>query len=160
MLRRVKFTVESSGELLEMLAASFPEASKSTLREMLKSGRVSVGDEVEKNAKRILKKGESVEVGRKTTASNLDPRVALLFEDDDLIVIIKPAGLLTVGTAGEQEETLQRYLNAYMRSRRGGRVHVVHRLDRDTSGVLLLGNNFGTKELLKDTFAAHNIEQC
>jgi RluA family pseudouridine synthase len=159
MLRRVKFRVESSGELLEILAASFPEASKSTLREMLKSGRVSVGDEVEKSAKRKLKKGESVEVGRKTTASNLDPRVALLFEDDDLIVIIKPSGLLTVGTAGEQEETLQRYLNAYMRSRRGSRVHVVHRLDRDTSGVMMFAKNFGTKELLKDTFAAHDIER-
>jgi 23S rRNA pseudouridine1911/1915/1917 synthase len=159
MLQRVKFKVESSGELLELLSGWFPEASKSTLREMLKSGRVAVGNAVEKSAKRKLKKGESVEVGRKTTASNLDPSVSLLFEDDDLLVVIKPAGLLTVGTAGEQDETLQRYLNAYMKARRAGRVHLVHRLDRDTSGVMMFAKNFGTKELLKDTFAAHDIER-
>lgn len=159
MLQRVKFNVESPGDLLEHLSAWFPEASKSTIREMLKSGRISVGDEVEKNARRKLKKGDRVEVGRKTTASNLDPRVALLFEDEDLIVVIKPAGLLTVGTAGEQEDTLQRYLNSYMRSKRGGRIHMVHRLDRDTSGVMMVAKNFGSKELLKDTFAAHDIER-
>ncbi|MBI2212067.1 MAG: RluA family pseudouridine synthase, partial [Acidobacteria bacterium] len=155
----MKFTVETPGALLELLTGWFPEASKSTLREMLKSGRVAVGNEVEKNAKRALKKGEGVEVGRRTTASNLDPSVSLLFEDEDILVVLKPAGLLTVGTAGEQDETLQRYLNAYMKARRAGRVHLVHRLDRDTSGVMMFAKNFGTKELLKDTFAAHDIER-
>lgn len=159
MLRRVKFTVERPGELLELLSNWFPEASKTTLREMLKSGRVAVGDEIEKSSKRLLKRGERVEVGRKTSAANLDPSVALLHEDDDIIVVVKPAGLLTVGTAGEQDETLQRFLNAYMKARKGGRVHVVHRLDRDTSGVMMFAKNFGTKELLKDTFAAHDIER-
>ena len=159
MLRRVKFTVETPGELLELLTTWFPEASKTTLREMMKSGRVAVGDEVEKNAKRRLKKGERVQVVRNTTVANLDASVALLYEDDDLLVVIKPAGLLTVATKGEQDETLQRYLNAYMKTRRCDRVHAVHRLDRDTSGVMMFAKNFSTKALLKDTFAAHDIER-
>jgi 23S rRNA pseudouridine1911/1915/1917 synthase len=159
MLSEVRFKVEKDGVLLELLAGWFPDATRTTLRDMLQQGRVSVEDEIEKNARRKLKKGERVEVGRRTTASNLTPEISLLFEDDDLLVVIKPAGLLTVAAKGEQDETVQRHLNAYMKSKRGSRVHLVHRLDRDTSGVMMFAKNFGTRELLKDTFAAHDIDR-
>ena len=159
MLARVRFKVEKDGVLLELLAGWFPEASRTTLRDMLQQGRVAVDDEVEKNARRKLLKGNRVEVGKRTTASNLTPEIALLFEDDDLLVVVKPPGLLTVAAKGEQDETVQRHLNAYMKSKRGSRVHLVHRLDRDTSGVMMFAKNFGTRELLKDTFAAHDIDR-
>jgi len=159
MLALVRFKVEKEGVLLELLAGWFPDASRTTLRDMLQQGRVSVEDEIEKNARRKLKKGNRVEVGRRTTASNLAPDIALLFEDDDLLVVVKPEGLLTVAAKGEQDETVQRHLNAYMKSKRCGRVHLVHRLDRDTSGVMMFAKNLGTRELLKDTFAAHDIDR-
>lgn len=159
MLADVRFKVEKDGVLLELLAGWFPEASRTTLRDMLQQGRVAVDDEIEKNARRKLLKGNRVEVGKRTTASNLTPEIALLYEDDDLLVVVKPAGLLTVAAKGEQDETVQRHLNAYMKSKRGSRVHLVHRLDRDTSGVMMFAKNFGTRELLKDTFAAHDIDR-
>jgi 23S rRNA pseudouridine1911/1915/1917 synthase len=74
-------------------------------------------------------------------------------------VIVKSAGLLTVSTPNEKEETAQAILNDYLRSKRGERVHVVHRLDRDTSGVMLFAKSFPVREALKETFAAHDIER-
>jgi RluA family pseudouridine synthase len=155
----MKFKLEAASDLLEALAQNFPEASKTTLRQMLQQGRVSVNGETEKDARRAISAGDEIVVGRRTSVANLTTELALLFEDDDIIVIIKSAGMLTVGTADEKEKTAQRYLNEYLRTKRGSRVHVVHRLDRDTSGVMMFAKNFETREILKDTFAAHDIDR-
>ncbi len=155
----MKFKLEAASDLLEALAQNFPEASKTTLRQMLQQGRVSVNGDTEKGARRAVAAGDEIAVGRRTSVANLTTELALLFEDDDIIVIIKNAGMLTVGTADEKEKTAQRYLNEYLRTKRGSRVHVVHRLDRDTSGVMMFAKNFETREILKDTFAAHDIDR-
>jgi RluA family pseudouridine synthase len=76
-----------------------------------------------------------------------------------VIVVIKANGLLTVATEREQEETAQAFLNEYLRQKGGGRVHVVHRLDRETSGVMIFAKNFKTREALKEKFAAHDIDR-
>lgn len=108
-----------------------------------------------------LTANDRVEVGRKGDRGLLPPEITLLHEDDRLLVIIKAAGLLTVSTRkGENEETAQAYLNAYLGAQRGGqRIHVVHRLDRDTSGVLLFAKDLETRDRLKEAFAAHDIDR-
>ena len=61
----------------------------------------------------------------------------VVHEDDDIIVVVKSEGLLTVATERERETTAQAYLNAYLKEKGGGRIHVVHRLDRRLAfGVL------------------------
>lgn len=126
---------------------------------MLQQGRVRVNGEVEKSAKRALGADDTVDVGRKAIVAAIDPRVSLLYEDDDILVIVKSAGLLTVSTPNEKDETAQAILNDYLRSKRGDRVHVVHRLDRDTSGVMLFAKSFDVREEVKETFAEHDIER-
>ena len=143
--------------LLDVLVSRFPDSSRTTLRQMLQSGRVRVGGEVEKNAKRLVEPDEEVEVGRKTP--NLPPGLALLHEDADVIVVLKANGLLTVATERERETTAQAYLNAYLKEKGEERVHVVHRLDRETSGVLVFAKNFKAREALKEQFAAHTTER-
>ena len=145
--------------LLDVLARQFPDSSKTTLRQLLQHGRVRVSGEMEKNAKREISDDEVVEVGQKSVADALPPTLALLHEDDDLLVVLKSAGLLTVATERERESTAQAYLNTYLRKKRQGRVHVVHRLDRETSGVLVFAKNLETRERLKDRFAAHDVER-
>src|SRR5206468_7196533 len=83
----------------------------------------------------------------------------LLHEDDDVLVVVKANGLLTVATARETETTAQAYLNKYLGSRGEERVHVVHRLDRETSGVLIFAKNFRAREALKEQFAAHSVDR-
>jgi len=92
-------------------------------------------------------------------AVTLPPSLTLLHEDDDVIVVVKATGLLTVATERERENTAQALLNEYLRQKGAGNVHVVHRLDRDTSGVLVFAKNFKAREVLKEKFAAHDINR-
>jgi 23S rRNA pseudouridine1911/1915/1917 synthase len=155
----VRLVVRDAQSLLDALALLYPDSTKTTLRQMLQSGRVRVNGEVEKNARRELDPGELVEVGQKSVQPTLPPGLAILHEDDDVIVVLKAHGLLTVATERERETTAQAYLNAYLKEKRGERIHVVHRIDRETSGVLVFAKNFAAREALKEKFAAHDVER-
>ena len=145
--------------LLEFLTKLYPESSRTTLRQILHSGRVRVNGQVEKDAKLQLDAGDVVEIARREEKPELPPGLAILHEDDDLIVVLKANGLLTVATERERENTAHAYLNAYLREKGEERIHVVHRIDRETSGVLVFAKNFETREALKELFAAHKIDR-
>src|SRR5688500_13424448 len=95
----------------------FPDSSKTTLRQMLQSGRVRVNAEIEKNARREVSGSDLVEVGPRPSKVTLPPELTILHEDDDLIVVVKANGLLTVATEREKETTAQAYLNEYLRQK-------------------------------------------
>lgn len=88
---------------------------------------------------------------------NISPKhqpkgVVLLFEDADIIVVDKPCGLLTMGTERDKSRTVHTILNDYVRkgnARSRNRVYIVHRLDRDTSGVLLFAKTERAKAFLQ-----------
>jgi len=145
--------------LLEALQARFPDSSKTTLRQLLQKGRVSVNGALEKDAKLVLDDGDIVDVGAKPTQRALPPGVTVLHEDDAVIVLLKPHGLLTVATERERENTLQAGLNRYLAGGGRERIHVVHRLDRETSGVLVFAKTFPAREALKEQFAEHSADR-
>jgi 23S rRNA pseudouridine1911/1915/1917 synthase len=145
--------------LLDALAALYPDSSKTTLRQLLQSGRVRVNGEIEKNARRDLEPGDAIDIAQKSVQIALPPGLAILHEDDALIVVLKSHGLLTVATERERDTTTHAYLNDYLRQKGEERIHVVHRLDRETSGVLVFAKNFETREALKTQFAAHDVDR-
>ncbi len=145
--------------LLDTLATLFPDSSRTTLRQLLQHGRVRVNGEVEKDAKREIAEDEEVDVSQKAVNIALPSTLGLLYEDADLLVVLKSAGLLTVATEREKATTAQAHLNAYLKQKGEGRVHVVHRLDRETSGVLVFAKNLETRDRLKDKFAAHDVDR-
>ncbi|HEX7676852.1 MAG TPA: pseudouridine synthase, partial [Thermoanaerobaculia bacterium] len=145
--------------LLDALAQLYPDSSRTTLRQMLQNGRVRVNGDTEKDAKRVVEPDEILEVIAKSDQRVLPPGIAILHEDRDVIVILKSQGLLTVATEREREATAQAYLNAYLGSAGEDRVQVVHRLDRDTSGVLVFAKNFFARERLKEQFMIHSVER-
>jgi 23S rRNA pseudouridine1911/1915/1917 synthase len=136
-----------------------PDSSRTTLRQMLQTRRVRVNGELEIDARRALVPGDDVVVLSRAEAVTLPSSLTLLYEDDDLIVVIKANGLLTVATEREPEANAQALLDEYLRQKSGGRIHVVHRLDRETSGVLVFAKNFKVREALKSKFAAHDIDR-
>ncbi|MCL2634517.1 MAG: RNA pseudouridine synthase [Oscillospiraceae bacterium] len=75
----------------------------------------------------------------------------IIYEDRDIIVIDKPAGMLSISTDKREENTAYRFVNDYMRSKRG-RVFIVHRLDRETSGVMLFAKSEKVKLKLQDNW--------
>jgi len=146
--------------LLRALQQIFPDSTNTTLRQMLQAGRVRVNGEVEKDAKREVAEDDAVDVVAKAVARQLPPGLTILHEDADVIVVLKANGLLTVATERDRETTAQAYLNAYLGAkRREERIHVVHRLDRETSGVLVFAKNFHAREQLKEQFAAHSVDR-
>ena len=81
--------------------------------------------------------------------------LSILHEDRDIIVVVKRAGLLTVGTDREKSRTAHYLLNDYVRKgnpKSRNRVYVVHRLDQDTSGILLFAKNEQTKKFLQSNW--------
>jgi 23S rRNA pseudouridine1911/1915/1917 synthase len=112
---------------------------------MLSRGQILVDGRPVTRFDHALTAGQTV-----TVLAHISPRPALpfdiLYEDDELIVIDKPAGLLSIATDREQTATAYRTLNDYVSGKKpGSRVHVVHRLDRDTSGILLFAKNRALK---------------
>ncbi len=140
----------TSRTLLDVLQQRFPDSSKTTLRKMLQTDRVRVNGKSERNAKRPIASEDRIDIGSKGEIS--DPRVTILYEDADLIVIDKAAGLLTVASPTETEETVVAILGQ-------DRVHVVHRLDRDSSGILVFAKDGDMRERLQALFAAHEIDR-
>jgi 23S rRNA pseudouridine1911/1915/1917 synthase len=155
----MKRTIAGQESLLDALGALFPDSSKTTLRQMLQSGRVRVNGEVEKDARRMLEPEEVLDIAQKDTQRALPLGLAILHEDDHVIVALKSQGLLTVATERESKKTAQAFLNDYLKEKGEGRVHVVHRLDRETSGVLVFAKNFAAREALKDQFAEHSPDR-
>jgi RluA family pseudouridine synthase len=145
--------------LLEALQERFPDSSKTTLRQLLQNGRVRVNGAVEKDARLVLDDGDLLDVGQKPSHRALPPGVTVLHEDDFVIVVLKPNGLLTVATERERENTLQAGLNRYLAGGGKERIHVVHRLDRETSGVLVFVKTFEAREALKEQFAEHSADR-
>src|SRR5437868_5573863 len=156
-MRRI---VAATGSLLDALLREFPDSSKTTLRKMLQSGRVRLNGEVEKDAKLPVDSDDVIQIAEKESLRALPEGLTILHEDVDVIVVLKANGLLTVATERERENTAQAYLNNYLGAHREEeRIHVVHRLDRETSGVLVFAKNFHARERLKEQFAEHSVER-
>lgn len=89
----------------------------------------------------------------KTSPTTYDLGFPLLYEDDDLIVIDKPAGMLAIATDSEREHTAYHIVTQYVKAQtKSGRVFVVHRLDRETSGIMILAKNERIKQQLQENW--------
>src|SRR5207247_25044 len=127
---------------------------------MLAGGRVRVNGTIVRRADTALAAGDVVEVGPRRPRAALPPGLALVYEDEDVIVVEKPAGLLTIATERERERTVYAQLTAHARARKPpARVFVVHRLDRLVSGLLVFALSPGAKRTLQGQFAAHTVER-
>jgi 23S rRNA pseudouridine1911/1915/1917 synthase len=151
----MKYRAHANLPLLEILAQISHQSSKNTLRSWIKEGRVQVDGITIKNPSLDILKDQLVTVGQRKKI--IRPGIPLLYEDNDLVVIDKPSGLLSVSTAFEKGETLHALLKAHYRPRK---VFIVHRLDQDTSGVMVFALNQETCDRLKDLFEVHAIERA
>jgi 23S rRNA pseudouridine1911/1915/1917 synthase len=131
------------------LAELMPEHSRSALARLIEEGRVSLdGRKAEKSSMRVAA-GQRVEIEIPPPApsgiASQDLPLTILFEDDDLVIIDKPAGVVVHPAAGHSDRTLVNALLFHVRnlSGIGGEVRpgIVHRLDKDTSGVMVIAKN-------------------
>lgn len=129
---------------------------RGAVKNLLKFGAIHVNGAAVRQFDHLLSAGDEVTVLDLHAAAAVgrleQARVRPVFEDDALIVVDKPAGLLTVATARERADTLQARLNEFLRGRNSPqpeRAWVVHRLDRDTSGLVLFAKSESVKDQLQ-----------
>lgn len=150
-----KYLSPSDLELLDALMLVFPDSSKTTLRSWIKEGRVFVDAASIKSAKFLVAKGQEISVKQK--ARLVGNQFPIIYSDNAIVVIDKPEGLLSVSTAFEKTETAFAYLKQKYYPRQ---VYVVHRLDQETSGVMVFAFSEQSVERLKKTFEKHELERC
>jgi 23S rRNA pseudouridine1911/1915/1917 synthase len=143
----------TDGLLLPWLLAALAPMSRTRVKQLLRFGQVSVNGVPTTQFDYPLRSGDRVTI----TTDRPDPAggslraagIQIVHQDDDLIVLDKPAGLLTVATDSEKTDTAFALLHAHLAARRDGRPVVVHRLDRETSGLLLFARSIAMRDQLQ-----------
>jgi 23S rRNA pseudouridine1911/1915/1917 synthase len=150
------FSIQEKILLQDFLFTALKDLKKTKIKQILKFGSVHVNGREVTWYRHPLKPGDKVEILGKQRASAERSRAELglkiVYEDSDLLVVEKPAGLLTMGTEREKEATLYFMLNEYERSKtkeESGRVFIVHRLDRDASGLIVFAKSDALKRVLQ-----------
>jgi 23S rRNA pseudouridine1911/1915/1917 synthase len=158
---------EKNERLDKFLVTSMPEFSRSRLAGLIADGFVEVNGEPAKKA------GQSIESGAQVTV-RIPPPVPsglvgenipldILFENDDLLVVNKPAGMVVHPAAGHASGTLVHAVLGYDPDIEGiggeERPGVVHRLDKETSGLIVLAKNDNAHHWLQDQFRLRQVEK-
>ncbi|MFW2369036.1 MAG: RluA family pseudouridine synthase [Desulforhopalus sp.] len=153
-LKSDTFTVGTKGQLLDSLIATFPSKSRKLLKAVLRNQQVLVNSRAVTQFDHPLDVGQSVEVRWEKPSSQKRPHgLNIVFEDDDVIVINKPAGLLTVATDKEKRKTAYALLSDYVKLEDpDNKIFIVHRIDRETSGLLLFAKNEKIKRKIQETW--------
>ncbi len=151
-----RFIANEKTSLLLFLSTQLKGWSRSKIKQRLKTGCVFVDGQSVTQHNHTLNVGSQVEV--RASAKNIPrgtDRLDVLYSDRDLIVIDKPAGLLSVASANENKMHAHAMLrNQLSRPRQPVKLWPVHRLDRDTSGVLLFATSREMREAVNETWSS------
>ncbi|MCF0113063.1 MAG: RluA family pseudouridine synthase [Bacilli bacterium] len=139
--------------LIEFLIYKMPQASRNTIKGLLTRHQVAVGGVPVSQYNYKIYPEDIVTVSRSRIAKKTRHDLPILYEDDDLIAMNKPSGLLSVATDRERGKTAYRLVSDYISAKDPkARLFVVHRLDEDTSGVLIFAKNYETREALQNSW--------
>ncbi|GHN50504.1 RluA family pseudouridine synthase [Lactobacillus delbrueckii] len=162
MNREYELTAEESGQRLDKyLAGEMTDLSRSRIKELVQAGEVLVNGKKSKVSYKV-QKGDLIQV----TVLPLEPLkleaenilLDIVYEDEDIIVVNKPQGMVVHPAAGHPSHTLVNALLYHTRdladSPEGFRPGIVHRIDKDTSGLLMVAKNAAARESLEKQLAA------
>ncbi len=165
-LRRLAVDAGAGARLDAWLAARLPDLSRSRLAQLLEQGRVTVNGRAARKSLR-LHEGDVVDLTipepEPATVAAEDLPLTIVFQDADLLVLDKPAGVVVHPAPGHRSGTLVNALLHHVSdlSGIGGvlRPGIVHRLDRDTSGLMLVAKNDGAHRALADALKRREIRR-
>lgn len=156
-----------SKTLVDHLEVLYPTAKRTTFREMIAAGRVSINGKPARTLKQPIQESDAIRVSDRSENSSharRDRAAALpfpiVYEDEHLLVIDKPSGLLTSTVPREKRATALKMIWDYARSKdKNAQVGLIHRLDRDASGLLVFSKNHDAYLSLKRQFFEHTVER-
>ena len=152
--RQSTFTTTEAIELFKFIQLSIPDKSRNKLKAMLTHKQFKVGKEITTQFNQLLNIGDEVTVSwdgafKKESYEG----VKIVFEDDDIIVINKRSGLLSIGSEKEKRQTAYRIITHHIQQENPvARLFVIHRLDREASGLMVFAKNKLSQVNLKDSW--------
>jgi len=157
------FKVKTESRLIDYLTGI--GYSRTKVKQLLKYRAVEVSGQVVTSLSHPVLVGDSVAVRKETQEPAPEPSrgIRIVYEDDALIVIEKPAGLLTIASETEKVKTAYYQLNEFLKQRSAGtreRIFIVHRLDRDTSGLLMFAKSEEVKMALQSSWKTAEKRYC
>lgn len=160
-------TVREATTLLPFLLSAFPHLKRTKIKSLLAHGAVSVRGSVTTKHNDPLRPGDAVCLLSKQASQKEHLKKQLdfpvVYEDEAVIVVEKPAGLLSMGTEKEKIRTLYWQLTDYIRRQNEsgrGRIFIVHRLDRDVSGLMVFAKSEKAKEALQKNWKKAVKKYC
>lgn len=161
-VKETQFTVTESTTLLPFLLAKFEHKGRNKVKALLARGQILVEKHVVTKFDHPLRPGDHVTILQASSIQQKELMVGvkILFEDDHLIVIDKPPSLLSIATDEEKTRTAYHILTDYVRERNSqSRVFIVHRLDRETSGLMVFAKSEAVKLLLQEHWKEMILER-
>ena len=147
----MKLVVKKDGELLDYLYNNI-DMPKKRIKQYLTHGSIYVNNNRVKQFNYKVVAGMNIMIDTDNKNKSQLP-FNILFEDDNILVVNKPSGLLTIATSKERDRTLYHIVREYIVSKdRNARIFIVHRLDKDTSGIVIFAKNEKIKNQLQENW--------
>ncbi|MBD2755581.1 RluA family pseudouridine synthase [Spirosoma validum] len=151
-----QLTVSEPAELMTFLLAQLPHKNRNNIKSLLRNKQVLIDGKVYTQFNHPLRPGQVV-----TVAANRAPETSqyrgltILYEDSSLIVINKQAGLLSMATNKERDRTAYGILSDYVKKENpNNKIFIIHRLDRETSGVMMFARSEKVQQLMQESWNA------
>lgn len=155
----MKIIVKKDGELLDYLVNNI-DMPRKKIKEYLTHGSIIVNNNKTTKYNYKVYIGNTIIINTKNNSKNELP-FDILYEDKYIIVVNKPSNLLTISTDKEKYNTLYHLVREYIkRQDKNNRIFIVHRLDKDTSGVILFAKDEKTKNMFQDNWNEYVKERC
>lgn len=145
--------MENPLTLTQWLRMQFPDSSHNDIKQWLRLGQISIDGKTTSNGGLILQPTDRVErhkQGNLSSQPSISP-LPIIYIDEAIVVIDKPTKLLTIATENEREQTAYRLLGNMQQTKQKS-IFIVHRLDRETSGLLVFARSLVAKEKLQEQF--------
>lgn len=145
------FIVKEDRELMKFLLENMPDKNRDNIKTLLRDNQVLVDDEPVSQYNYHLRAGQKIKISRNKISRKKTYRgMSIIFEDSDIIVIDKHAGVLSVATGNKEKYTAYSILYEHVKRKSPeGKIFVVHRLDRETSGLMMFSKSARVQEKLQ-----------
>jgi RluA family pseudouridine synthase len=151
----MNITAGKTDKIIDILLEEFGTASKTKVRKLISTGCIRCNGKIVKRSETIVNEGDSIEYTKyKEDVNKVRPPYPILFEDDYLVAINKPAGALMHGETGKNNLSVLKAMNQYIKESSRGKKHaiIIHRLDREVAGIVILAKTEEVLASMKDNW--------
>ncbi len=143
-----EYIVNNNIDLYNFLRNALPKLSKNSIKNLISNKKIYVNNTLITRYNYELNNGDKVII-KERILNNIE----IIYEDKNIIVINKPSSLLTISTQNEKIKTAYHYVSEYLKSKnKNNKVFVIHRLDKDTSGIVMFAKNEKIKKLYQNSW--------